>query len=348
MEILSAIAGKWTIILAILFFGLIITVHEAGHFSFAKLFKVKVNEFSIGMGPKILSRKKGETAYSWRLLPIGGFVSMEGEDEDSEDERAFNNVSCWKRIIIVAAGAVINIILGLVIVAVMLGISDSYSGTRFIHSFTDGGKSVAEMNGLKTKDKILKIDGKNVFYYTDVYYLASRDTGTTSDVTVLRNGEKVELEDIVFPADSIIMLGRDKSAGTVFADTFKESVSICRMVWLSLYDMVTGKYSVKDISGPVGVVSMVSEVAENSAKTADYTSLLTILALITINIGLFNLLPLPALDGGRLLFLLIELVRRKPVNRKYESWINAAGMILLLSFMAAITFKDIWMLVKGG
>lgn len=348
MEILSAIAGKWTILLAILFFGLIILVHEAGHFSFAKLFKVKVNEFSIGMGPKILSRKKGETRYSWRLLPIGGYVSMEGEDEDSEDERAFNNIKCWKRIIIVVAGAVINIVLGLIIVAVMLGISDSYSGTRFVHSFVSGEKSVTEMNGLKSKDKILKIDGKNVFYYTDVYYLASRDTGTTSDVTVIRDGEKIELNDIVFPSDSIIMLGRDKNAKTIFSDTFKESASICRMVWLSLYDMVTGKYSVKDISGPVGVVSMVSEVAESSAKTADYTSLLSILAVITINIGLFNLLPLPALDGGRLLFLLIELVRRKPVNRKYESWINAAGMILLLTFMAAITFKDIWVLVKGG
>ena len=132
-------------------------VHEAGHFTFAKIFGVKVNEFSLGMGPTLLKRKKGETQYSWRLLPIGGFVSMEGEDEDSTDERAFNNKPCWQRIIIVVAGAMVNIILGLIIIAIMLGASDNLSGTNYVNFFNDNGKQVAEYNGLKAKDKIIKI-----------------------------------------------------------------------------------------------------------------------------------------------------------------------------------------------
>lgn len=321
-------------------------VHEAGHFTFAKLFGVKVNEFSIGMGPKLLSRQKGETRYSWRLLPIGGYVSMEGEDEDSDDERAFGNKPCWQRIVIVVAGALINIIIGLILVAISLGISDSLAGTNYIHSFYDAnGKQVAQMNGLKSQDKILKIDGKNVYYYTDVYYLASRDAGTTSDVTVMRDGKKTEIKDIVFPSESLVIAGVNKTPLTVFKDTFKESVSICRMVWLSLFDLVTGKYSVKDVSGPVGVVDVVSKTTEESVKQADPSGLLTMLALITINIGLFNLLPIPALDGGRLFFLFIELIRRKPVNQKYESLVHGIGMALLLLFMAAITFKDIYTLV---
>lgn len=321
-------------------------VHEAGHFTFAKLFGVKVNEFSIGMGPKLLSRKKGETQYSWRLLPIGGYVSMEGEDSDSEDERAFGKKPCWQRIVIVAAGALVNIMIGLILVAISLGVSDSLSGTNYVNSFYNAeGKQVAEMNGLKAQDKILKIDGKNVYYYTDVYYLASRDEGSTSDVTILRDGRKTELKGIEFPSDSLVITGVDKTPLTVFKDTFKESVSICRMVWLSLFDLVTGKYSVKDVSGPVGVVDVVSKTAETSVKESDPSSLLTMLALITINIGLFNLLPIPALDGGRLFFLLVELIRRKPINQKYESLVHGIGMALLLLFMAAITFKDIYTLI---
>ena len=319
-------------------------VHELGHFTFAKLFKVKVNEFSIGMGPKIISRQKGETKYSWRLLPIGGYVSMEGEDEDSDDERAFNNKPCWQRIIIVVAGAFVNIILGLIIVAVMLSVSTDLSGTNYVNYFNVDDKQVAEYNGLQAKDRIIKIDGKRVFYYSDVAYLMSRDKDNISDLTIMRNGEKIELNDVKIPYKSLIMVGVDKSVGTVFKDTFKQSVSICRMVWLSLFDMVTGKYSFNDISGPVGVVNVVSEVAETSAQKADFSGLLSVMALITINIGIFNLLPIPALDGGRLVFLLIELVRRKPIKQKYESLVHAIGLAVLLLFMVAITFKDIYSL----
>lgn len=342
-EFLSFIASKWTILVAILFFGVIVMVHELGHFTFAKLFKVKVNEFSMGMGPKLISRQKGETKYSWRLLPIGGYVSMEGEDEESEDERAFNKKPCWQRIVIVVAGALVNILLGLILVGITLGISDSLAGTNYIHSFRVEDKQVAEYNGLKSQDKVLKVDGRRVLYYTDVMYLLSRTDGK-ADFVVERDGEKLTLSDVQISESQIIILGVDKSFGTMFADTFKQSASICRMVWLSLFDMVTGKYSINDVSGPVGVVDFVSDAAQESVKTADYTGLLTMMALITINIGIFNLLPIPALDGGRLLFLFIELIRRKPINQKYEAWVHGIGMVLLLLFMVAITFKDIYTL----
>ena len=343
--VLSFISNHWTILIAILFFGVIIMAHELGHFTFAKLFKVKVNEFSMGMGPKLFGKKKGETLYAVRLLPIGGYVSMEGEDEDSEDERAFNNKPCWQRIVIVVAGALVNIFLGLILVAIALGITDGLAGTNRLHSFIVDEKTVAsEYHGLKANDKVIKVDGRRVMYYTDVLYLLSRTNGK-ADFVVERDGEKIELSDVEIHESQIIILGTDKTAGTVFKDTFKQSASICRMVWLSLFDMVTGKYSVKDVSGPVGVVDYMSDAAQTSVKTADYTGLLTMMALITINIGLFNLLPVPALDGGRLFFLLIELVRRKPIKQKYEALVHGIGMAILLLFMVAITFKDIYTLI---
>lgn len=343
--VLSFISNHWTILIAILFFGIIIMAHELGHFTFAKLFKVKVNEFSMGMGPKLFGKKKGDTLYSVRLFPIGGFVSMEGEDEDSEDERAFNNKPCWQRIVIVVAGALVNIFLGLIIVAITLCISDNLAGTNRIHSFVvDQKAEITEYHGLKSNDEIIKIDGKRVLYYTDIPYLLSRTDGK-ADLVIERGGEKLELTDVEINEYQVVILGTDKTAGTIFKDTFKQSASICRMVWLSLFDMITGKYSVKDVSGPVGVVDFVSDAAQESVKTADYTGLLTMMALITINIGLFNLLPVPALDGGRLLFLFIELVRRKPVKQKYEALVHGIGMAILLLFMVAITFKDIYTLI---
>lgn len=359
MEFLEMIASKWTILVAILFFGIIIMVHEAGHFFFAKLFKVKVNEFSMGMGPKLLSRKKGDTTYSWRLLPVGGYVSMEGEDEKSDDERAFNNKPCWKRIIIVAAGAIINILLGLIIVGCILTVnSDKLSATNYINYFNVPVSSeskeiekLKEFEGLKSGDKFKKIDGKNVFYYEDIFYLASRDfdgDGAFSAI-VEREGKEVVIDSVKTSVlQNTVIVGVETTPLTILKDTFKQSVSICRMVYLSLFDMITGKYSIKDVSGPIGVVDVVSQTAEASKKAADYTALFRMMALITINIGLFNLLPIPALDGGRLLFLFIELILRKPVNPKYEAIIHGVGMALLLTFMVFICFKDIWVLVTGG
>lgn len=358
-SVLSAIASKWTILVAILFFGIIIMVHEGGHFAFAKLFKVKVNEFSLGMGPKIISRKKGDTAYSWRLFPIGGYVAMEGEDGDSEDDNSFAKKPCWQRIIIVAAGAFINILLGLIIVAIMLSTSsDALSGTSKVNFFYKTASSssaqteqTANMYGLKTGDTIKKVDGKNVLYYEDVYYLIQRDTNSDGkvDITVNRDGKVQVISGVKTDViNNMVMVGVNRSFVSVVKDTFKESACIIRMVWLSLFDLVTGKYSVKDLSGPIGVVDYVSKAAQASQKSTDFTPLLKMMALITINIGLFNLLPIPALDGGRIFFLLVELIRRKQINQKHEALVHAIGMVLLLVFMVLISAKDIWTLITGG
>ena len=186
----------WTIAVALLFFGVIIMIHEFGHFICAKLCKVKVNEFSIGMGPAVFKKKKGETTYAVRCLPIGGYVSMEGEDENSTDERAFNNKPLLQRILIVAAGAIMNIILGVIIMAVLLSTTKDLIGTNTIHSFYDGATSVNY--GLQAGDKIVKIDGHKVFSERDLSFLMGRSQDGVIDFTVERNGEKVELNDVKF------------------------------------------------------------------------------------------------------------------------------------------------------
>ncbi len=354
---ISTVWGKvWPILLAILFFGFIIFIHEFGHFIFAKLFKVKVNEFALGMGPTILKKQGKETKYALRLFPIGGFVSMEGEDEDSEDENSFSKKPVWQRMIITAAGAIFNLILGLILCAVILSMSpDGLISTATIHSFHENATS--NQTGLQAGDKIVEIDGKHVYSSYDLSLLMQRSADGVMDFVVKRNGEKVTLNDVTFQTQKqddkniiiydFIVVGVKANFLNVLKYSFGEAVSIGRMVYLSLFDLITGTYGISDLSGPIGTVQIITEVAQESASSVDYSFLVTIMALITINIGLFNLLPIPALDGGRLFFMFIELIFRKPVPAKYENWIHAAGMVLLLAFMAVISFSDIWRLIQG-
>ena len=345
----GAVWGKvWPILIAILFFGLIIFFHELGHFTFAKIFKVKVNEFAMGMGPTLFKFKKGDTKYALRLLPIGGFVSMEGEDEESENENAFCNKPAWQRFIIVAAGGTINLIMGVIIVAIMLSQSELI-GLPEIHSFHEN--SVSSQYGLQVKDEIKKINGKNVYSEYDLSFLMTRDK------VVEREGKEVELNGVKFETFDnngtltivydFIIRGVEPSFLSVTKNAVLESISIGRIVWISLLDLVTGQYGLSDLSGPIGTVTYIADAAEIAQQETDYSYLLTMLAMITINIGLFNLLPLPALDGGRLFFILIEMIFRKPVPRKYGGWVHAIGLILLLILMAVISFSDIWRLIKG-
>lgn len=205
IEILLSIASSgiwskvWTVAVAILFFGVIIIIHECGHFLFAKLFKVKVNEFSIGMGPAVFKRKKGETQYSVRVLPIGGYVSMEGEDQDSDDDGAFNKKPVWQKMIIVAAGAFMNILLGVIIMCIMLSTSGDLIGTNTIKSFYDG--AVSEQYGLKEGDRFLEIDGHHVWSERDLSFLMSRSKDGVFDFVVERDGQKVELSDVHFDTE---------------------------------------------------------------------------------------------------------------------------------------------------
>ena len=351
----SAVLSKvWTIALAILFFGVIIIIHEFGHFICAKLFDVKVNEFSIGMGPAIFKKQKGETQYSLRALPIGGYVSMEGEDEESEDERAFNKKKVWQRIIIVVAGATMNLILGLVIMAITLSASTDLIGTNTIKEFYPTAVS-NQQGGLKEGDKFLKIDGHAVWSERDLSFLMSRSDNGVFNFTVERDGEKVELNNVAFKTEDVeyngktvtmitydfVIVGEKPTFKNVFVNSFTQSASIVRTVWLSLFDVVTGRYGMSELAGPVGTVDIIADVAQSAAEEHNFEQLLFIMALITINIGVANLLPLPALDGGRLMFLIIEGIRRKPVNRKYEGYIHAAGLALLLLLMVFVTYNDI-------
>ena len=328
--------------------------HELGHFSLARLFKVKINEFAIGMGPAIFKRKPKETQYSLRLFPIGGFVSMEGEDESSSDESAFCNKPVWQRFLIVCAGAVINILLGTVLLAILICGQDLV-GTNQIHSFAEG--SQLEATGLKPGDKIVKINGRHVFSDMDLSYLMFNDDDGKLEITVKRNGEKLTLDNIEFTTQikdgkeqivyDMTILGVEKNLWTVISSAAKQTVSVARLVWMSLGDLISGKYGLKDVSGPIGTVGVIADIADESAKQTDYSALINIMAFISINIGVFNLLPVPALDGGRLFFMFIEMIFRKPVPAKYENWVHAAGMILLLIFMALISFSDIFKLIKG-
>lgn len=342
-------SNVWPFLLAVFLFGILIAIHEFGHFAFAKIFDVKVNEFSLGMGPKLISKKFGETAYSLRLFPIGGFVSMEGEDEESADDRAFNKKAAWKRFIIVAAGAILNLILGVIVVGICLSASDLV-GTRTVHSFFP--EATSEQSGLEVGDEIIEINGTNVYSYKGIAFNLVRDSDDKVDITVRRDGEKVELKGVQFKQyefegrqyveQDFIIVGEEPNVKNVVSNAFLDSASIVQMVRLSLVDMVTGKYGLKDISGPVGTVTAIAEsTAAPEAFSDKILTALTFLSIITINVGVFNLLPFPALDGGRLFFIVVEMIRRKPIPAKKEGLVHTIGMAILLAFMAVVMISDI-------
>ena len=352
---MGAIWSKaWPILIAILFFGFIIFIHELGHFTFAKIFKVKVNEFAMGMGPTLLKKKYKDTTYALRLLPIGGFVSMEGEDEESEDENSFSKKPCWQRIIIVVAGALMNIILGLII-CICINANQELIGTSVIADFREDSVSVS--SGLQKNDEIIKIDSHSVTSYMDLSFLMMRDKDGVMDITVKRDGEKVEIPDVKFTMREnedgskslymdFLVYGVKPTFLTTLKSGFGETFSIIKVVYLSLFDLVTGQYGLNDLSGPIGTVTYIADAATSAGQSQDFSTLFLIMTLITVNIGVFNLLPLPALDGGRLFFMVIELIRRKPVKQKYEAWVHAAGFVLLIGLMLIISASDIIKLIR--
>lgn len=342
-------SSVWPFLVAVLFFGVIIFIHELGHFTTAKLFKVRVNEFAIGMGPSLFKFKKGETQYSIRLFPIGGYVNMEGEDEESDEEASFNRKPPWKRAIILSAGALINLIFGIILMALIISTSDSKIGTPKIAQFI-GEKPQSQEYGLKVGDKIKKINGNKVYTTYDINFFMMRDKDAVMDFTVERDGKTVKLNSVKFETRDIDgitaviydfkIVGIDKTFGSVVKYSCLESLSIARMVWLSLFDIVTMQFSLNDLSGPIGTMEIIADTA-SQATNADYSGILTIMAFITINVGVFNLLPLPALDGGRLFFVMVEGIRRKPIPQKYEALVHSIGIVLLLGLMAFVTFNDI-------
>lgn len=346
------------ILLAILLFGVMIAIHEFGHFLTAKLLGVKVNEFAIGMGPALWSRQKGETLYALRAFPVGGYCAMEGEDEDTGDPRAFARQAGWKKIIILCAGAFMNFVLGLVItVALFLGITQAR--TPVVTQFADGFQHRGA-DGLMEGDRIVSVDGHGIWMYADVQNYLARNDGHGVDLIVVRDGKRITLND--FPMgryDYEYQGGLYHGFGLIFGEIGDLSIPerTCQgavqtfdfvpIVWMSLGDLVTGRVAVSELSGVIGVVDVVSEVGTQSASiAAGVQNVFYFMALISVNLAVMNLLPIPALDGGRVFFVLLNglvyAVSRRRIPERYEGYVHAGAFVLLLALMAVVALHDIW------
>lgn len=322
-----------------------ITLHEFGHYIFARIFNVEINEFSIGMGPKIFSHvsKKTNIKYSLRLLPIGGYVSMTGEDEESENENALCNKPVWQRIIITSAGALFNIISGVILSFIVI-ITSGALGSCNIAEFREN--SVSSKYGLEVGDCITAVGNDRTPIWRNVVYEISHNGTEPVDITVLRDGKSIVIPNVHFGAETeegvtfgvvdFYVSREDMNFSNIVKHTFHTSVLTVKMIWESLVDLISGRYGMEAVSGPVGVTTALGDAAKQGMG-----SLLYLCSVIAMNLGVFNLLPIPALDGGRIFFQLIELIRGKPISRKYEGMIHFAGIVLLMALMLLITFKDI-------
>lgn len=339
-------------VVSVLLFSLVIFLHELGHFLTAKWAGVRVNEFAIGMGPAIFKKQKGETLYAIRLLPLGGYCSMEGEDTESDSEDAFGKKPVYKRMIIVAAGAIMNLILGVVFMVVVLAQQPQFASTT-VSSFA--ADSLTNQTGLQVGDVIKEMDGYKVSTYTDIGFVMAINKNMKADIVVERNGEVITLNDVQFATreaeDGKTVVVRDfylspiqKNLWTITTQTFKEIVSNVRMIYATIIGLVTGRISVREVSGPVGMVSMISSAASEGLKTnmvAALNNILNVMMVFTVNLGIFNLLPIPALDGGRLIFLIIEAIKGKPLLPKYEGIVHAIGFVILILLMLLVSVNDV-------
>ncbi len=348
------------IIIAILLFGILIAAHEWGHFIAARLCGVTVHEFSIGMGPAIWHRtgKKG-TQFSIRALPIGGYCAMEGEEEESNDPHSLNNQGFWKKVFVFAAGALMNFIVGVIIIFLLFMDAGAFYTpeiTGFAPEFTLQGE-----DGLMEGDILYSIDGERIYLYNDVSMFLSRGDGTGFDLVVLRDGEKVVLDD--FPLTLQEYTSNDGETtytgyGLYFGATVEATLGVkLKMTWLnavdfvrivrySLQELLTGGAGVQDLSGPVGIVTTITEVGQQSATVwAALENIAYFGAMLTVNLAVMNLLPIPALDGGRIFFLVISTISfkvfKKKIPMKYEAGINFAGFALLMVLILVVTFNDV-------
>lgn len=345
------------ILIAILAFCVIIIIHELGHFTAAKLCGIQVNEFALGMGPVILRKKGKETEYVIRLLPIGGSCSMEGESEDSENPRAFNRKPVWQRMIVIIAGPVMNLILGFFAAMIYICAVENV-GTTTISMFPD--TSICSEQ-LQIGDQIVSVENTHVWTTYDIQYKMQSNSGRTNangdlllDFKVKRGGEIITLKDVPFQVEtdaegnSSVIYGfyvqpLERNFLTVLEYSARETASISRMILFTIADLFKGKYGLKDLSGPVGTVTVVSQ-----SVSYGLASFMYLFAFITVNVGVFNLLPIPALDGCRFLFLIIEAIRRKPLKPQVEGIIHLVGFGLLMLLMLVVTFGDISKLISGG
>lgn len=377
-----------TAIATILIFLIMISLHEFGHFLFGKLLGFNVLEYAVGFGPAIFKKQGKKTLYSVRLIPFGGYCKFAGEDgEESHGEGDFALQPCWKRMIVLAAGAVFNILLGFVIF-IIFTISLGNVVTNEIDSVIPN--SYLEQSGIQAGDKIIKINEKNVDFFRDIE-LITQDITTESEVkiTVKRGNEKItktirlseevikakyldnhiekvsyingveQPKEVIFYSDltprdeanigneitqTRYIIGfvghkEDVNIFNVLPNSYYMTKYVVKLVYKAIWDLVAGNVGVEQLSGPVGIVTVVNDAVESKAYTL--LNLLNLTALLTINLGIFNLLPLPALDGGRIIFVLIEMIRRKPIPPEKEGMVHSIGFLLLIALMIFVSYQDI-------
>ena len=324
-----------TFLYFILVFGSIIFFHEFGHFITAKLSGVLVHEFSLGMGPKILKHKGKETTYSIGIFPIGGYVKMEGEDEESEHKKSFSSKSPFKRFLIIFAGPLMNFVLALLIFFLLF---------IFIGSPTTTVKEIlpglpAETSNLQEGDRIIKINDEYTEQWGDIVEVVSNSTGTLS-LIVERNDEKlmVKINPVIEEGRSVIGIAPliERSFIYSIGMAFDRLWFVSTNIFTFLGDLIKGNQLEGEVVGPIGIISMVNEASKYS-----FLSVLSLAAVISINLGIVNLLPLPALDGGRLVFILIEILKGSPIDPKKEGFVHFAGFVILMVFMAYMVIKDL-------
>ena len=347
-----------TVIIAVLVFGFLIFIHEFGHYITARIFGVTITEFSIGFGPELVSYESKKTGIKYKLaaFPLGGFVAMVGEDEESDDPNAFGKKPAWQRFIITAAGAAVNIIAGvlaMIVIVSFINIGNTTYGApmddELLHNLgyeTVNDEHRSHEAGLQMGDQIVKVNGKRVRIYDELSYQIMRYGNESVELTVIRDGEEIVLSDVNFPTTEqqgqVFGIIDFRITGYVekgFFDTIGLSVRkaalVMRMCWESIIDLLTGRYTVEAVSGPVGISAAIGD-----AASAGFLSLLNITVLISMNLGFMNLVPFPALDGGRLITILIEMVSGKKIPAKIEGIINTVGITILFALMILILFKD--------
>lgn len=384
-----------TVIVTIAIFMLLISVHEFGHFIMAKLMGIKVEEFSIGMGPAIIKKQGHKTLYSLRLIPVGGYCRF--ADEDGENPEALSKQKRYKRFFVLVSGAVMNIILGYVLFIVMTLSMPHDSGTQNKISLPVVGSvienSYIEKAGIKEGDRITAINGHKINFYQDIaLYTSEFKENTVSNISIKRGNEKLEFdvmptvsettyiynEDFVEVKTNIngqektenyeysegadinelvgttdtqkkLIIGfvpklEEVGLGNIFSYSYNYTVFVVKLVFKSIGDIVGGKVSLDAVSGPVAIAGEVNTAVNTGAFS--FVNVLYLAAIITINLGIFNLLPIPALDGGRLVFLIIECVRRKAIPAQKEEAIHSVGLILLLILGVVIAFSDVSKLLR--
>lgn len=352
-----------SIFLTVVIISLLVVVHEFGHFIVAKKCGILVEEFSVGFGPKLISKQKGETLYSIRCIPLGGYCKMLGEEEDTDDDRAFGNKSVGKRIAVVAAGPIMNFILAMVLLFVLIGT------TAFIDPTVEkvSENSGAYTAGIEAGDKIIALNGKSVHLYEDFETVMSSQDGSDIKVTVLRDGKKEnfvvspqfseESNKWILGVNLKILFGPFtkaydgyENAGVLYTlkNSFYSTIYYIKATVLGIAQLITGGISLDQVSGPIGIVEVVGESYEygiNYSVGAAVQNMAYLAAILSANLGAMNFLPIPALDGGRLLFFIVELIRRRKMDAETEGKIHFAGFMLLIAFMILVAYNDIIKLI---